>query len=103
MLEASVPAGTEAPIRFYVTEDADGAASLTYRLPRAAFARIAAPSSTRWPRSWIRSGEASSPMRSPDRRSRSLTYRQESLHAAPVNGETTETACLEFFPDKGAT
>lgn len=38
MLEASVPAGIEAPIRFYVTENADGTASLTYRLPSAVFA-----------------------------------------------------------------
>jgi uncharacterized protein (DUF302 family) len=38
MLEASVPAGIEAPIRFYVTENADGSASLTYRLPSAVFA-----------------------------------------------------------------
>ena len=29
MLEASVPAGIEAPLRFYVTENADGKASLT--------------------------------------------------------------------------
>lgn len=38
MLEASVPAGIEAPLRFYVTENADGTASLTYQLPSAAFA-----------------------------------------------------------------
>jgi uncharacterized protein (DUF302 family) len=38
MLEASVPAGIEAPLRFYVTENADGTASLTYRLPSAVFA-----------------------------------------------------------------
>jgi uncharacterized protein (DUF302 family) len=38
MLEASVPAGIEAPIRFYVTENADGTASLTYRMPSAVFA-----------------------------------------------------------------
>lgn len=38
MLEASVPAGIEAPIRFYVTENADGTAALTYRLPSAVFA-----------------------------------------------------------------
>ncbi len=37
MLEASVPAGIEAPIRFYLTEN-DGKASLTYRLPSAVFA-----------------------------------------------------------------
>jgi uncharacterized protein (DUF302 family) len=38
MLEASVPAGIEAPIRFYVTETADGGAALTYRMPSAVFA-----------------------------------------------------------------
>ena len=38
MLEASVPAGIEAPIRFYLTENDDGTASLTYRLPSAVFA-----------------------------------------------------------------
>ena len=38
MLQASVPAGIEAPIRFYVTENADGTASLTYRTPSAVFA-----------------------------------------------------------------
>jgi uncharacterized protein (DUF302 family) len=38
MLQASVPAGIEAPIRFYVTENADGSASLMYRLPSAVFA-----------------------------------------------------------------
>ena len=38
MLEASIPAGIEAPIRFYVTENADGTASLTYRTPSALFA-----------------------------------------------------------------
>jgi uncharacterized protein (DUF302 family) len=38
MLAASVPAGIEAPLRYYVTENADGTASLTYRLPSAVFA-----------------------------------------------------------------
>ena len=38
MLEASVPAGIEAPIRFYITEEADGGTSLTYRAPSAVFA-----------------------------------------------------------------
>ena len=38
LLQASVPAGIEAPIRLYVTENADGSASLTYRLPSAVFA-----------------------------------------------------------------
>ncbi|MDJ0947362.1 MAG: DUF302 domain-containing protein [Alphaproteobacteria bacterium] len=38
MLEASVPAGIEAPLRFYVTENPDGTATLTYRKPSAVFA-----------------------------------------------------------------
>jgi uncharacterized protein (DUF302 family) len=38
MLEASIPAGIEAPLRFYVTENGDGTASLTYRKPSAVFA-----------------------------------------------------------------
>jgi uncharacterized protein (DUF302 family) len=38
MLRASVPAGIEAPLRIYVTENADGTASLTYRTPSAVFA-----------------------------------------------------------------
>lgn len=38
MLKASVPAGIEAPLRIYVTENADGTASLTYRTPSAIFA-----------------------------------------------------------------
>lgn len=38
MLQASVPAGIEAPLRLYVTENADGTASLSYRLPSAVFA-----------------------------------------------------------------
>lgn len=38
MLKASVPAGIEAPLRFYVTENADGTATLTYRKPSAVFA-----------------------------------------------------------------
>jgi len=38
MLEASVAAGIEAPIRFYVTENGDGSASLAYRTPSAVFA-----------------------------------------------------------------
>ena len=38
MLDASVPAGIEAPIRFYLTEDEDGTASLSYRMPSAVFA-----------------------------------------------------------------
>jgi len=35
MLAASIPAGIEAPIRFYVTENADGTASPAYRPPGA--------------------------------------------------------------------
>jgi uncharacterized protein (DUF302 family) len=38
MLEASVAAGIEAPIRYYVTENADGSANLAYRTPTAVFA-----------------------------------------------------------------
>lgn len=38
MLEASVPAGIEAPIRFYITENADGTARLSYQTPSAVFA-----------------------------------------------------------------
>lgn len=38
MLAASIPAGIEAPLRIYVTENADGSASLTYRKPSAVFA-----------------------------------------------------------------
>ena len=38
MLAASVPAGIEAPLRFYITENADGTATLTYRMPGAVFA-----------------------------------------------------------------
>lgn len=43
MLEASVPAGIEAPLRFYITENADGTATLTYRKPTAVFAPYAVP------------------------------------------------------------
>ena len=38
MLEASLAAGIEAPIRFYVTENADGTASLSYKTPSHVFA-----------------------------------------------------------------
>jgi len=38
MLEASVAAGIEAPIRFYVTENADGTATLSYKTPSHVFA-----------------------------------------------------------------
>jgi len=37
MLEASTAAGIEAPIRVYVTEAADGSATVTYRLPSHVF------------------------------------------------------------------
>ncbi|MBA3904272.1 MAG: hypothetical protein C0522_11480 [Rhodocyclaceae bacterium] len=43
MLAASVPAGIEAPLRLYVTENADGTASLSYRTPGAVFAPYANP------------------------------------------------------------
>ena len=38
MLEASIPAGIEAPIRFYITENADGTATLSYKKPSTVFA-----------------------------------------------------------------
>lgn len=38
MLEASVPAGIEAPIRFYITENKDSTATLSYKTPSAVFA-----------------------------------------------------------------
>jgi uncharacterized protein (DUF302 family) len=38
MLAASVPAGIEAPLRIYVTENPDRTASITYREPTAVFA-----------------------------------------------------------------
>ncbi len=38
MLEASVPAGIEAPIRFYITENGDGTATLSYKTPSSVFA-----------------------------------------------------------------
>ena len=38
MLEASVAAGIEAPIRLYVTENADGTATLSYKTPSFVFA-----------------------------------------------------------------
>ena len=43
MLRASVPAGIEAPLRIYVTENGDGTASLTYRSPSAVFAPYGSP------------------------------------------------------------
>ncbi len=38
MLEASIPAGYEAPLRFYVTENDDGTATLAYRPASVVFA-----------------------------------------------------------------
>lgn len=38
LLAASVAAGIEAPLRLYLTENADGTATLSYRLPSALFA-----------------------------------------------------------------
>ncbi len=38
MLDASVPAGIEAPLRFYITENSDGTTTLTYREPSSVFA-----------------------------------------------------------------
>lgn len=43
MLKASVPAGIEAPLRIYVTENPDGTASVTYREPSAVFAPYGSP------------------------------------------------------------
>ncbi|MDP6691410.1 MAG: DUF302 domain-containing protein [Alphaproteobacteria bacterium] len=37
MLRASVAAGIEAPLRFYLTQNADGTARLSYRRPSAVF------------------------------------------------------------------
>jgi uncharacterized protein (DUF302 family) len=37
MLAASVPAGIEAPLRIYVTENGDGSSTVTYRKPSAVF------------------------------------------------------------------
>ncbi len=38
MLKASIAAGIEAPIRFYVTENSDRTATLSYKTPSAVFA-----------------------------------------------------------------
>ena len=38
MLEASIPAGIEAPIRLYITENPDRTATLSYKTPSAIFA-----------------------------------------------------------------
>ena len=37
MLDASVEAGIEAPIRFYITENEDGSATLSYKTPSHVF------------------------------------------------------------------
>ncbi len=41
MLSASVAAGIEAPVRFYVTENPDGTATLSYKKPSTVFAPYA--------------------------------------------------------------
>lgn len=43
MLEASVAAGIEAPLRFYVTENADGSTRLSWATPSSTFAPYASP------------------------------------------------------------
>lgn len=43
MLKASVAAGIEAPLRLYLTENADGTARLTYRLPSHTFGAYDVP------------------------------------------------------------
>ena len=43
MLDASVAAGIEAPLRFYITENADETATLTWRKPTAVFAPYESP------------------------------------------------------------
>jgi len=43
MLEASVPAGVEAPLRLYVVGNADGTATLSYRPPTVVFAPYRVP------------------------------------------------------------
>jgi uncharacterized protein (DUF302 family) len=37
MLKASIPTGFEAPLRIYVTENADGTSTVSYRSPTAVF------------------------------------------------------------------
>lgn len=41
--EASVAAGIEAPLRYYVTENADGTATLSWRTPSSVFAPYGSP------------------------------------------------------------
>ncbi|MCC4118158.1 DUF302 domain-containing protein [Aromatoleum toluclasticum] len=43
MLKASIPAGIEAPLRYYVTENADGTATLSWRTPGSVFAPYGSP------------------------------------------------------------
>jgi len=43
MLKASIAAGIEAPLRLYLTENADGTARLTYRLPSHTFSAYRVP------------------------------------------------------------
>ena len=43
MLDASIAAGVEAPLRFYVTENSDGSARLSYRQPSHVFAPYEVP------------------------------------------------------------
>lgn len=43
MLKASVPAGIEAPLRIYLSENADGSTNLTYRRPSAVFKPYGSP------------------------------------------------------------
>jgi uncharacterized protein (DUF302 family) len=38
MLNASVSAGIEAPVRFYISENPDGTATLSYKMPSFVFA-----------------------------------------------------------------
>jgi uncharacterized protein (DUF302 family) len=37
MLESSIPAGIEAPLRFYITENANNTANLSYKTPTSVF------------------------------------------------------------------
>ncbi len=43
MLKASIAAGIEAPLRLYLTENADGTAKLSYRLPSHTFGAYKVP------------------------------------------------------------
>ena len=47
MLQASIAAGIEAPLRAYVTETPDGTAKLTYRLPSHVFGAYDVPALTK--------------------------------------------------------